>query len=800
MATYTLTVNPDQGYWRQSDTWSTQTRIINIAEGASIPITDPVRKGYKFLDWDLSNNTCYVYNEQYFQGTGNCVATAIWAPDAIKDNWNTEISKVFREPGDFRYQLVSGKQPEIVTIPDDIEMQWLLFSATVLLSGSIFKKVYISTVGNGSWILDGSLASVCENNIYNSNVTAVARRYVLPAEWVIDIIDPTWMDISSVPNDSGVLSIVWDSVFQGFPTSFTIQGITYLSETEIETAWTLDITNNATVISIVDVSSFKNLTYSSLRIIARDWNRIEYTPPTLTAIYFGYTENSETSTKGILNVKHSTSTDLYSNELATQDITIENSNLSYYRDINRDLLLESSLPGNSLIFAQYGLTYPDGNIYYSDIYVFSTSKYSAPTDTQTITIEGTDLLATGTEVFQFNYIFRTATATNLEDIISRTYLSTILEVGAFNWPAEVRDEALATYSMGALPKDTTVNQVYQYIAQILEAIVYTDMTSGVIKAKKVKDLPTPIPYELNQDITTSWPAVTLNTQINRIDIKKYKVCNTEEDLYGVIYSTQVTVPKNSKDSSGNWRSKHITLLYKNTPLDYKGPKALHVTKSDSNDSTPFTYTVSYIGTDTTYLYITYQSTTQEGQFNIEVLGYPGYPVFDTQNISGSAGDVITITKSWDSAKRNVGIYKQDDNFEIISNNAGAYYCKVEVQLLKNISASNPVVVEFFGADVEITSEVITYWDNTSNASGETLTIDNPLISTDYVLNKVGAFIKNLILNRKHYKLDYLGDPTLNAMDIRKILTDHETLNDFIITKSEVNFNGGYSGTIEGRTL
>lgn len=800
MATYTLTVNPNQGYWKQTDSWNTQTRTISVDEGASIPIVDPVRRGYKFLSWNLNNDTCYIDSGQYFQGTGDCTITAVWAPDPTKDNWNTEISKVFREPGDFRYQLVSGKLPEISTTPDDVESQWLLFSSAVLLSGSIFKKTYISTVGNGSWILDGSLASVCENNIFNNNISEVARRYALPAEWIISITDANWWKISSVPNDSGVISIVWDSVLRGFPTSFTVQGISYLSETEIETIWTLDITDNSDAISVVDVSSFKNLTYSSLRIVAQDWNRIEHTPPTLTALYFGYTEDSETNTKGILSVKHSTSINLYSNELSTQDITIENSNLSYYRDINRDLLLESSLPGNSLIFAQYGLTYPDGNIYYSDTYVFSTSKYSAPADTQTITIEGTDLLATGTEVFQFNYIYRTATSTTLEDIILRTFLNTALQTDTYNWPSEIRDKALATYSMGALPKDTTVNQVYQYVAQILEAIVYTDMTSGDIKAKRVADLFTPIPYELNQDITTSWPAITLDTQINRIDIKKYKVRNTDEDLYGVIYSTQVTVPKNSKDSSGNWQSKHISLLYENTPLDYEGPKTIRVTKSDKNDSTPFSYTVSYIGADTAYLYITYKSTTQEGQFNIEVLGYPGYPVFDTQSISGSAGEIITITKSWDNAKRNVGIYKQDDKFTIISNNAGAYYCKVEVQLLENVSASNPVVIEFFGADVEITSEIVTYWDNTSNAAGEILTIDNPLISTDYVLNKVGAFIKSLILNRKHYKLDYLGDPVLNAMDMRRVLTDYETLDNFIVTKSEVSFNGGYSGTIEGRTL
>ena len=175
-------------------------------------------------------------------------------------------------------------------------------------------------------------------------------------------------------------------------------------------------------------------------------------------------------------------------------------------------------------------------------------------------------------------------------------------------------------------------------------------------------------------------------------------------------------------------------------------------------------------------------------------------MFDTAQVTGARNGIITITRSWDNAKRDVAVYAQNDKFEILDNIAGAYYCKLRIKLLIDASPEKPISIEFLGTDVAITSEVITYWDNSAHDAGETLTIDNPLISTDYVLNKVGEFVKTLVTNRKQYKLDYLGDPTLNALDTRKVITDHETLDNFIVTKSELTFNGGYSGTLEGRTV
>lgn len=802
MAIYTLTVNPDSGYWKLSgktDPWSSGTRTVNLEEGSSIELINPIRKGYKFISWQLSSASSYIVKNVYTQGAENCTITAIWSQSAVEDAWNTEISKVFREPGDFRYQLVSGEQPDIGTFPDDVERQWLMYSSNVSMSGSIFRKSYNSTVGNGSWILDGTLTSVCENNVFNNNVSEVARRYTLPATWDIAVIGEIYSEICQVPTSSYKLSIVWDPVFQGFPTKFTLQGINRPSATEVAQVWSEEIENNTEVISVVDIWDHMNPTavnlhpFQELRIIAKDWNHADYTPPTLTAMYFGYTEDSETKPKGVLNVKHTTSTNLYSNELSSQGISIENSNLSYYRDINRDLLLESSLPGNSLIFVQYGLTYSDGNIYYTDVYKFATSKYSAPTDTQTVTIEGVDPLATNADVFKFNNIPQLAEAVTLETVITHSLGSTGLQVDSYDWPIEVRSGLFATYSEGALPKDTPVTQVYQYIAQILGAIVYADPTTGAIKAVKVADLTSPVPYELNPDITTSWPSVTLHSQINRIDIKKYKVCNTHEDLYGVVYSTQIAVPAGSD-------ARDIEIKYANGTVDPNGPTAVQITNADTADSTAFSYEVVYTGLTFTHIRVTYPNTSRDGQFNVEVLGYPGYAVFDTIQVIGTRDSIITITRSWDNARRNLAVYRQDSKFEILDNVAGAYYYKLRIKLLVDASPENPIYVELLGTDVAITSEIVTYWDNSAHSAGETLTIDNPLISTDYVLNKVGEFTKALVTNRKQYKLDYLGDPTLNALDTRKIITDRETLDNFIVTKSELTFNGGYSGTLEGRTI
>ena len=105
MAIYTLTVNPDSGYWKLSgktDPWSSGTRTVNLEEGSSIELINPIRKGYKFISWQLSSASSYIVKNVYKQGAENCTITAIWSQSAVEDAWYTEISKVFREPGDFR--------------------------------------------------------------------------------------------------------------------------------------------------------------------------------------------------------------------------------------------------------------------------------------------------------------------------------------------------------------------------------------------------------------------------------------------------------------------------------------------------------------------------------------------------------------------------------------------------------------------------------------------------------------------------------------------------------------------------
>ena len=323
--------------------------------------------------------------------------------------------------------------------------------------------------------------------------------------------------------------------------------------------------------------------------------------------------------------------------------------------------------------------------------------------------------------------------------------------------------------------------------------MYADSTTGAIKAVKVADLTSPAPYELNPDITTSWPSITLHSQINRIDIKKYKVCNTHADLYGVVYSTQITVPASSD-------ARDIEIKYASGTVDPSGPTEVRVTNADTADSTAFSYEVVYTGLTFTHIRVTYPNSSRDGQFNVEVSGYPGSVVFDTIQVVGARDSTVTITRSWDNAKRNLAVYAQSDKFEILYNVAGAYYYELRLKLLIDATPEKPIYVELLGTDVAVTSEIVTYWDNSAHDAGETLTIDNPLISTDYVLNRVGEFAKALVTNRKQYKLDYLGDPTLNALDTRKIITDHETLDNFIVTKSELTFNGGYSGTLEGRTI
>lgn len=721
-------------------------------------------------------------------------------------SWNTELLKQFRGPGDFRYQLISGEEVPLLTEGDPQETEWIYYASPMieLSLTSIFERKLLNKVQNGAWVLDGTVEPIFKDNKYTMNGSRVARKYGLPAKWVIVSDDPEKPNMSDLPNENQTLAIVWDAILQAFPTTFKVQGATYLSDTEFNVVWEINVSDNNKVTSIVDVSKYSNTEYNMICVEASDWSNSGKSDPTLCGFYLGYSEDSVVQDNKVLSVKYNTSVDLYSNSLATQDLSVEVSNLPYIRSVDKDLLLETKLPGNARMFAQFGQTFADGNMYYIEPVTFFVSEYSAPTDSQTIKITSVDALSRETEVFKFFYTVAYADWNAgikldepLEILMNRLQISAKANI-IEDLPPEIYDERYSTRSPGCLPKNVTVNQALQYIAQLIGYICVGD-TTGKIKFQKIADLSTITDAQLNQENLTSWPAITVDTAFNKIEITKYNEGVDLLTLYGSVAKASFKLnPGSLTDPSKQWQRVSV---YWSDPIEVTSITSMSITgTTDDNIDVNPEYRNLKMRKDGATFEVKWIMPDVGANCTAEVHSYPGRVAFQTFSITNDTLDPITLRAAWDKPKRGVYFEYDWDDFEPIpgTQHLGTY--NAEVTLVPKKIHTSGVTVQLFGGDTKPTSEIIVFWDESDKYSGETLKINNPLISTDFLVEQVGTYVKSLILNRKRYQLKYTGNPQIKSLNMLNASIGYEDVSDMIITFSKIEFNGGYSGTIEGRTL
>ncbi len=74
---YTLTIDPNGGSYKGNSS----TTSISIIENAKMEVSDPIRQGYSFIGWSISNSNCSLSGKTYTQGEGDCTLTANWTPN-----------------------------------------------------------------------------------------------------------------------------------------------------------------------------------------------------------------------------------------------------------------------------------------------------------------------------------------------------------------------------------------------------------------------------------------------------------------------------------------------------------------------------------------------------------------------------------------------------------------------------------------------------------------------------------------------------------------------------------------------
>ena len=126
-------------------------------------------------------------------------------------------------------------------------------------------------------------------------------------------------------------------------------------------------------------------------------------------------------------------------------------------------------------------------------------------------------------------------------------------------------------------------------------------------------------------------------------------------------------------------------------------------------------------------------------------------------------------------------------------NSATYYTNTCV--LK-ITASGDVVITVTGYNLETSSVAVI---TPSGDSGETVTVDNPLITNQERASAVGTWVEGYMKNRMILSSKWRADPRLDALDM---VTNDNAYNSNTVIMTNVNYeyNGAFRGSGEGRVI
>ena len=126
-------------------------------------------------------------------------------------------------------------------------------------------------------------------------------------------------------------------------------------------------------------------------------------------------------------------------------------------------------------------------------------------------------------------------------------------------------------------------------------------------------------------------------------------------------------------------------------------------------------------------------------------------------------------------------------------NSAKYYTNACVL---NITASGDVKILVDGYGLESSSITVTTLDSDS---GETVSVDNPLITSQERAIAIGSWVRDYMKNRMTLSSSWRADPRLDALDVVNNENEYGT-NHMLMTSVKYSYNGAFRGSGEGRVI
>lgn len=126
-------------------------------------------------------------------------------------------------------------------------------------------------------------------------------------------------------------------------------------------------------------------------------------------------------------------------------------------------------------------------------------------------------------------------------------------------------------------------------------------------------------------------------------------------------------------------------------------------------------------------------------------------------------------------------------------NSATYYANACVL---NISGNGDVTITITGKSLESSSVIVS---TTSGVSGETISVNNPLITSHERAVAIGNWVESYMKNRMVISSDWRADPRLDVLDVVDNENDYN-INKVLITDVKYSYDGSFKGTCDGRVI
>jgi hypothetical protein len=126
-------------------------------------------------------------------------------------------------------------------------------------------------------------------------------------------------------------------------------------------------------------------------------------------------------------------------------------------------------------------------------------------------------------------------------------------------------------------------------------------------------------------------------------------------------------------------------------------------------------------------------------------------------------------------------------------NSAKYYANACVL---NVTGNGAVEISVTGKAIESSSFTVV---TLSGETGEIITVDNMLITSQDRAVAIGSWVESYMKNRMILSSEWRADPRLDALDVVENENDYNK-NKVIMTNVKYSYNGSFKGSGEGRVI